>query len=69
MGELHLEIVAERLAKEFMVDFNVGQPQVAYKETISQSAEQVTRYVKQTGGKGQFAHIVQIGRASCRERV
>ena len=58
MGELHLEIVAERLAKEFMVDFNVGQPQVAYKETISQSAEQVTRYVKQTGGKGQFAHIV-----------
>lgn len=58
MGELHLEIVAERLAKEFMVDFNIGQPQVAYKETISQAAEQVTRYVKQTGGKGQFAHLV-----------
>ena len=58
MGELHLEIVAERLAKEFHVDFNIGQPQVAYKETITKAAEQVTRYVKQTGGKGQFAHIV-----------
>lgn len=58
MGELHLEIVAERLSKEFKVDFNTGQPQVAYKETITREAEQVTRYVKQTGGKGQFAHLV-----------
>lgn len=58
MGELHLEIVTERLAKEFHVDFNVGQPQVAYKETITAEAEHVTRYVKQTGGKGQFAHVV-----------
>ncbi len=58
MGELHLEIVAERLATEFKVDFNTGQPQVAYKETITKSAEQVTRYVKQTGGRGQFAHVV-----------
>ncbi|MGS0763508.1 elongation factor G [Syntrophomonas curvata] len=58
MGELHLEIVAERLATEFKVDFNTGQPQVAYKETITKQAEQVTRYVKQTGGKGQFAHVV-----------
>lgn len=58
MGELHLEIISERLAKEFAVDVNVGQPQVAYKETITRSAEQVTRYVKQTGGKGQFAHVV-----------
>jgi elongation factor G len=58
MGELHLEIVAERLSKEFKVDFNTGQPQVAYKETITREAEQVTRYVKQTGGRGQFAHIV-----------
>lgn len=58
MGELHLEIVVERLSKEYMVDFNIGQPQVAYKETITQKAEQVTRYVKQTGGKGQFAHLV-----------
>ena len=58
MGELHLEIVTERLANEFNVDFNIGQPEVAYKETITTNAEQVTRYVKQTGGKGQFAHVV-----------
>jgi len=58
MGELHLEIVAERLSKEFKVDFNTGQPQVAYKETITRQAEHVTRYVKQTGGRGQFAHVV-----------
>jgi len=58
MGELHLEILAERLSKEFKVDFNTGQPQVAYKETITRSAEQETRYVKQTGGRGQFAHVV-----------
>lgn len=58
MGELHLEVISERLAKEFKIDINIGQPQVAYKETITQSAEQVTRYVKQTGGKGQFAHLV-----------
>jgi len=58
MGELHLEIIKERLAREFNVDFNVGQPEVAYKETITKEAEHVTRYVKQTGGKGQFAHVV-----------
>ncbi|MEN6462233.1 MAG: elongation factor G [Syntrophomonas sp.] len=58
MGELHLEIISERLAKEFDVDVTVGQPQVAYKETITRDAEQVTRYVKQTGGKGQYAHVV-----------
>jgi len=58
MGELHLEIVSERLSREFGVDFTIGQPQVAYKETISHSAEHETRFVKQTGGKGQFAHVV-----------
>lgn len=58
MGELHLEIITERLAKEFKVDINIGQPEVAYKETITSAAEHVTRYVKQTGGKGQFAHVV-----------
>jgi len=58
MGELHLEIVTERLAKEYNIDFNIGQPQVAYKETISGKALHETRYVKQTGGKGQFAHVV-----------
>lgn len=58
MGELHLEIISERLETEFNVDVNVGQPQVAYKETITSAAENVTRFVKQTGGKGQFAHVV-----------
>ncbi|HZK43557.1 MAG TPA: elongation factor G [Syntrophomonadaceae bacterium] len=58
MGELHLEIVTERLAKEFNIDFNIGQPEVAYKETITTTAEHVTRYIRQTGGRGQFAHIV-----------
>ncbi|MGI6452047.1 MAG: elongation factor G [Syntrophomonadaceae bacterium] len=58
MGELHLEIIMERLAKEYNVDFNVGQPQVAYKETISKEAQHTTKYVKQTGGKGQYAHVV-----------
>ncbi|MEQ8201553.1 MAG: elongation factor G [Syntrophomonadaceae bacterium] len=58
MGELHLEIVAERLAKEFHVGINVGQPEVAYKETITRTAEHETRFVKQTGGRGQFAHLV-----------
>lgn len=58
MGELHLEVIVDRLAKEFRVGINTGQPEVAYKETITSSAEHVTRYVKQTGGKGQFAHVV-----------
>lgn len=58
MGELHLEIIAERLEKEFHVGINIGQPEVAYKETITSTAEHVTRFVKQTGGKGQFAHVV-----------
>ncbi len=58
MGELHLEIITERLTREYGVEFNTGRPQVAYKETISGSAKHVTRYVKQTGGKGQFAHVV-----------
>lgn len=58
MGELHLEIVADRLSREFKVNFNIGKPEVAYKETITKEAEQTTRYIKQTGGKGQYAHIV-----------
>ena len=58
MGELHLEIITERLAKEFHVGINVGQPEVAYKETITRSAEHEIRFVKQTGGRGQFAHLV-----------
>ena len=56
MGELHLEIIVDRLLREFKVEANVGKPQVSYKETITKSATVDTRYVRQTGGKGQFAH-------------
>ena len=57
MGELHLEIIVDRLLREFKVEANVGRPQVSYKETITRSATVDTRYVRQTGGKGQFAHV------------
>jgi len=57
MGELHLEIIVDRLLREFRVEANVGKPQVSYKETIRQSSEVDTRYVRQSGGKGQFAHV------------
>jgi elongation factor G len=56
MGELHLEIITDRLVREFHVGANVGKPQVAYKETITQEAEGEGRYVRQTGGRGQFGH-------------
>ncbi|MBR0353451.1 MAG: elongation factor G [Oscillospiraceae bacterium] len=57
MGELHLEIIVDRLLREFRVEANVGKPQVSYKETIKRTATADTRYVRQTGGKGQFAHV------------
>ena len=57
MGELHLEIIVDRLLREFRVEANVGKPQVSYKETITRSANVDTRYVRQSGGKGQFAHV------------
>jgi len=57
MGELHLEIIVERLLREFGVDVNVGKPQVAYKETIKVPAEGEGRYIKQTGGRGQYGHV------------
>ena len=57
MGELHLEIIVDRLLREFKVEANVGKPQVSYKETVRKSATVDTRYVRQTGGKGQFAHV------------
>ncbi len=58
MGELHLEIIIDRMRREFGVGANVGRPQVAYRETISKAVEQETRYVKQTGGRGQYGHVV-----------
>ncbi|MFP6609198.1 MAG: elongation factor G [Deltaproteobacteria bacterium] len=62
MGELHLEIVVDRLVREFGVDANVGQPQVAYKETIRDTVDQNTKFAKQTGGRGQYAHVrMEVG--------
>jgi elongation factor G len=59
MGELHLEIIVDRLMREFNVDANVGRPQVAYRETISRPVEKIEgRFVRQTGGRGQFGHVV-----------
>jgi elongation factor G len=59
MGELHLEVLVDRMLREFTVDANVGKPQVAYRETISRDVHKVEeRYVRQTGGRGQYAHVV-----------
>ena len=57
MGELHLEIIVDRLLREFKVEANVGKPQVAYKETIRKNAESDTKYARQSGGKGQYGHV------------
>lgn len=57
MGELHLEILVDRMKREFNVEANVGTPQVAYRETILQQAEAEGKYIKQTGGKGQYGHV------------
>ncbi|MEM7196678.1 MAG: elongation factor G [Pseudomonadota bacterium] len=57
MGELHLEIIIDRLKREFSVDANIGKPQVAYRETITSAIEQEYKYAKQTGGRGQFGHV------------
>ncbi|MDD2408075.1 MAG: elongation factor G [Tepidiphilus sp.] len=57
MGELHLEIIVDRMRREFNVDCNVGAPQVAYRETIRKSVEQEGKFVKQTGGRGQYGHV------------
>ena len=58
MGELHLEIIVDRLLREYKVEANVGAPQVAYKETITKQVEQDTKYARQSGGKGQYGHVV-----------
>jgi elongation factor G len=57
MGELHLEIIVDRLLREFKVEANVGKPQVSYKETVKNTATVETRYVRQSGGKGQYGHV------------
>ena len=59
MGELHLEVLVDRMLREFSVDANVGKPQVAYRETIRKPVEKIEeRYVRQTGGRGQYGHVV-----------
>ena len=57
MGELHLEIIVDRMLREFKVDAEVGQPQVAYRETIRKAVEQEYKYAKQSGGRGQYGHV------------
>ncbi len=57
MGELHLEVIVDRLLREFKVEANVGQPQVAYKETITQSVDIEAEHIKQSGGRGQYGHV------------
>lgn len=58
MGELHLEVIVDRLQREFKVDANVGKPQVSYRETITTSASGEGKFIRQTGGKGQYGHVV-----------
>ena len=57
MGELHLEIIVDRLMREFNVEANVGKPQVAYRETITRPPKREGRYIRQTGGRGQYGHV------------
>jgi len=57
MGELHLDIIVDRMKREFRVDANVGKPQVAYRETVRQQVEQEYKFVRQTGGRGQYGHV------------
>jgi elongation factor G len=58
MGELHLEVLVDRMKREFKVEANVGRPQVAYREAIKEPTQQEYKYVKQTGGRGQYGHVV-----------
>jgi len=57
MGELHLEIIVDRMKREFKVEGNIGRPQVAYKETIKEMAEAEGKYIRQSGGRGQYGHV------------
>src|SRR5438309_2015526 len=58
MGELHLDVITDRMKREFRVEANVGRPQVAYRETITRKVRVEARYVRQTGGHGQYGHVV-----------
>ena len=58
MGELHLEIIIDRMKREFKVECNTGKPQVAYRETVTKTVEHEEKYIKQTGGRGQYGHVV-----------
>ncbi|MCL1971498.1 MAG: elongation factor G [Endomicrobia bacterium] len=58
MGELHLEVLVDRMKREFNVQANVGRPQVAYRETIKKASEAESKYIRQTGGRGQYGHVV-----------
>ena len=72
MGELHLEIIVDRMQREFRVEANVGRPQVAYRETIRKAVEQEGRFVRQSGGRGQYGHVwlrLEPTRAGHRLRV
>ncbi|MCE1818130.1 elongation factor G, partial [Enterobacter hormaechei] len=57
MGELHLDVLVDRMRREFNVEANVGKPQVAYRETIRASVEQEGKHAKQSGGRGQYGHV------------
>ena len=57
MGELHLDIIVDRMKREFSVEANIGQPQVAYRETIRSTVESEGKFVRQTGGRGQYGHV------------
>ena len=57
MGELHLEIIVDRMKREFKVDANVGKPQVAYRETLRSTVESEGKFIRQTGGRGQYGHV------------
>ena len=57
MGELHLDIIVDRMLREFKVEANIGKPQVAYRETIRGNAEQDSKFARQSGGKGQYGHV------------
>ena len=69
MGELHIEVIVDRLKREFRVDARTGRPQVAYRETITRPARAEGRYVRQTGGRGQYGHVwLQVEPLEPRER-